>query len=210
MSEFLTLAFPKGRIGAPLADLLGRPPLLLSPFAGRELVVEAPAQELRALLLRDFDIPTYVSRGAAELGVVGSDVLEERESDLATPLEFPFGRCRLTLLAPAAAREMPKARAVRVATRYAHLTREYFEDKGMAADIVPLSGSVELAPRMGLADMVADLVDTGATMRANGLVEVETMREVSPRLVVGRAAIARRRHEVFRLIELLDAMMRAA
>jgi ATP phosphoribosyltransferase len=210
MTAPLTFAFPKGRIAAPLARLLGRPPLGLPAFSGRDLVVEAPEQGLRALLLKDFDVPTYVARGVAEVGVVGSDVLEERESDLPTPLEFPFGRCRLVLLAPGSARELPTGRAVRVATKYAHLTREFFDQKGMAADVVSLSGSVELAPRMGLADLVADLVDTGATMRANGLVELETMREVSPRLVVSRAAIARRRREVFRFAELLEEMMVAA
>lgn len=210
MSAPLTFAFPKGRIAAPLAELLGRPPLGLPPFSGRELVLEAPARGLRALLLKDFDVPTYVARGAADVGVVGSDVLDERESDLPTPLDFPFGRCRLVLLAPVAQRELPKGRAVRVATKYAHLTRDFFDQKGIAADVVTLSGSVELAPRMGLADLVADLVDTGATMRANGLAELETMREVAPRLVINRAAIARRRRDVFRLVELLEEMKGAA
>jgi len=210
MTAPLTFAFPKGRIAAQLASLLARPPLGLPAFSGRDLVVEAPEQGLRALLLKDFDVPTYVARGVAEVGVVGSDVLEERESDLPTPLEFSFGRCRLVLLAPGSARELPTGRAVRVATKYTHLTREFFDQKGMAADVVSLAGSVELAPRMGLADLVADLVDTGATMRANGLVELETMREVSPRLVVSRAAIARRRREVFRFAELLEEMMAAA
>lgn len=207
MSAPLTLAFPKGRIAAPLAELLARPPLALPAFSNRELILEA--QGLCVLLLKDFDVPTYVERGAAEVGVVGSDVLEERESDLATPLEFPFGRCRLMLLAPQSAREVPKGRAVRVATKYAHLTRDFFDQKGMAAEIVPLSGSVELGPRMGLSDLVADLVDTGATMRAAGLVELEKMRDVAPRLVMSRAAIARRRREVFGFVELLEGMMAA-
>ena len=210
MSAPLTFAFPKGRIAAPLAGLLARPPLELPAFSGRDLVLEAPARGVRALLLKDFDVPTYVARGAAEIGVVGSDVLEERESDLATPLEFPVGRRRLVLLAPRGATELPAGRAVRVATKYAHLTRDFFDMKGMAADVVPLSGSVELAPRMGLSDLVADLVDTGATMRANGLVELETMREVSPRLVVSRAAIARRRRDVFGFVEVLEGMLAVA
>jgi ATP phosphoribosyltransferase len=210
MSAPLTLAFPKGRIAAPLAALLARPPIELPAFSGRDLVLDAAARGIRALLLKDFDVPTYVSRGSAEVGVVGSDVLEERESDLATPLEFPFGRCRLVLLAPEGAAEPPAGRAVRVATKYAHLTRDFFDMKGMAADVVTLSGSVELAPRMGLSDLVADLVDTGATMRANGLIELETMRDVSPRLVVSRAAIARRRRDVFRFVELLEGMLDAA
>lgn len=208
MSAPLTLAFPKGRIAKPLADLLGREPLSVPAFAGRKLVVEAQPQGLRFLLLKDFDVPTYVRRGAAEMGVVGSDVLAETECDLPRPLRFPFGGCRFSLLAPRGA-AMPSGRAVRVATKYVRLTRDYFDHKGMAAEIVRLSGSVEIAPRMGLSDVVADLVDTGETARANGLEERETICEVAPHLVVNRGALARRRREVFDFIETLERMLGA-
>jgi len=204
----LTVAFPKGRLADPLGRLLARPPLEISPFTGRGLVVDVAEKGIRFLLLKDFDVPTYVRRGAAELGIAGSDVLAETECDLPRPLEFPFGRCRFSLLAPASASAFfPEGRAVRVATKYVRLTREHFDQKGMAADIVPLAGSVEIAPRMKLADLVADLVDTGETMRANGLVEVETIRDVSPHLIVSRAALARRRREVFGLLEVLEGML---
>ncbi len=208
MNEPLTVAFPKGRIAAPLASLLARPPLEIPAFGGRGLVVDVPEKALRFLLLKDLDVPTYVRRGAAELGIAGSDVLMEKECDLPRPLEFPFGRCRFSLLAPASSRvPFPEGRAVRVATKYVRLTRDYFDHKGMAADIVPLSGSVEIAPRMGLADLVADLVDTGETMRANGLREVERICDVSPHLIVSRAALARRRRDVFAFLELLEGML---
>ena len=208
MTEPLTVAFPKGRIAVPLARLFARPPLEIAAFAGRGLVVDVPEKALRFLLLKDFDVPTYVRRGAAELGIAGSDVLAEKECDLPRPLEFPFGRCRLSLLAPESRREpFPEGRAVRVATKYERLTRDFFDQKGMAADIVPLAGSVEIAPRMKLADMVADLVDTGETMRANGLSEVEKICDVSPHLVVSRAALARRRRDVFAFLEVLEGML---
>lgn len=207
MTAPLTVAFPKGRIAAPLAELLARPPLEVAPFSGRSLVVDVPERELRFLLLKDFDIPTYVRRGAAEIGIVGSDVLAEKECDLPRPLEFPFGRCRFSLLAPASQEPPPEGRAARVATKYVRMTREFFDHKGMAAEVVPLSGSVEIAPRLRLADFVADLVDTGATMRANGLVEVEKICDVSPYLIVSRAALARRRREVFRFVEVLEGML---
>ena len=208
MSRPLTVAFPKGRIAAPLAELLSRKPLEIAPFSGRGLVVDVYGKGLRFLVLKDFDVPTYVRRGAAELGIAGSDVLTETECDLPRPLEFPFGRCRFSLLAPAdAAEPFPEGRAARVATKYVRLTRDYFDQKGMAADIVPLAGSVEIAPRMGLADLVTDLVDTGETMRANGLVEIEKIRDVSPHLIVSRAALARRRREVFDLLEVLEGMI---
>jgi ATP phosphoribosyltransferase len=208
MSEPLTIAFPKGRIAAPLAALLARKPLEIAPFTGRGLVADVPEKGLRFLVLKDFDVPTYVRRGAAELGIAGSDVLAETDCDLPRPLEFPFGRCRFSLLAPAnAADPFPEGRAARVATKYVRLTRDYFDRKGMAADIVPLAGSVEIAPRMKLADLVADLVDTGETMRANGLVEVEKIRDVSPHLIVSHAALARRRREIFGLLEVLEGMI---
>lgn len=208
MSAPLTVAFPKGRIAAPLARLLADKPLEIPPFSGRGLVVDVSGKRLRFLVLKDFDVPTYVRRGAAELGIAGSDVLAETECDLPRPLEFPFGRCRFSLLAPASLENpFPEGRAVRVATKYVRLTRDYFDRRGMAADIVPLAGSVEIAPQMKLADLVTDLVDTGETMRANGLVEVEKIRDVSPHLIVSRAALARRRREVFGLLEILEGMI---
>lgn len=207
MKAPLTIAFPKGRIAQPLARFLAGPPLSIAPFSGRKLVVDVEEKGLRFLLLRDGDIPTYVRRGAAEMGIAGSDVLSETECDLPRPLDFPFGCCRFSLLKPASASRVPDGRAVRVATKYVRLTRDFFEQKGMAADIVPLSGSVEIAPRMKLADLVADLVDTGETMRANGLVEVEKICDVSPHLIVSRAALARRRREVFDLLEVLEGML---
>lgn len=209
MSVPLTVAFPKGRLAGPLAELLGRPPLRIGAFSGRSLVVDFADKDLRFLLLKDFDVPTYVRRGAAEMGIAGSDVLAEKECDLPRPLEFPFGRCRLSLLAPEAAPAPPEGRAVRVATKYVKLARDFFEQKGIAAELVPLSGSVEIAPRMGLADIVADLVDTGETMRANGLAEIEKICDVSPHLIVSRAALARRRREVFDFVEVLEGMLAA-
>src|SRR5262249_59871077 len=127
-------AFPKGRIAAALAALPSRKPLEIPPFTGRGLVVDVPRRNLRFLVPKDFDVPTYVRRGAAELGIAGSDVLAETECDLPRPLEFPFGRCRFSLLAPAgAAAPFPEGRAVRVATKYVRLTRDYFDQRGMAA-----------------------------------------------------------------------------
>ena len=207
MKTSLTIALPKGRIAKPLARFLSGSPLSIGPFSGRGLVVDVEEKSLRFLLLKDGDVPTYVRRGAADMGIAGSDVLAETECDLPRPLEFPFGRGRFSLLKPASAPAISPGRAVRVATKYVRLTRDFFDQKGIAADIVPLSGSVEIAPRMKLADLVADLVDTGETMRANGLVEVEKICDVSPHLIVSRAALARRRREVFDLLEILEGML---
>lgn len=208
MTEPLTVALPKGRIAPSLMRLLAQPPLEVPAFSGRGLVVDLPQKRVRFLMLKDFDVPTYVRRGAAEVGIAGSDVLDETECDLPRPLEFPFGRCRFSLLAPSSAGQpFPEGRAARVATKYVRLTRDWFDQKGMAVDIVSLAGSVEIAPRMELADLVADLVDTGETMRANGLVEVEKIRDVSPHLIVSRAALARRRRDVFAFLEVLEGMI---
>ena len=208
MKEPLTVAFPKGRLAGPLARLLSRPPLEIGAFTGRGLVRDVPERGLRFLLLKDFDVPTYVQRGAAEIGVAGSDVLAEKECALPRPLALPFGRCRFSLLAPSSSREpFPNGRAARVATKYVRLTRDHFDKRGMAVDIVPLSGSVEIAPLMLLADLVADLVDTGETMRANGLFEVEKILDVSPHVIVSRAALARRRKDVFAFLETVEGML---
>src|SRR5262249_60505401 len=124
-------AFPKGRIAAALAALPSRKPLEIPPFTGRGLVVDVPRRNLRFLVPKDFDIPTYVRRGAAEVGIAGSDVLAETECDLPRPLEFPFGRCRFSLLGPAGADpSFPEGPAVRGATQDRRCTRGTFEPQG--------------------------------------------------------------------------------
>jgi ATP phosphoribosyltransferase len=191
----ITLAMPKGRVLDEAVALFAKAAIDLSPIqdGSRRLVFELPAAGLRVLVVRDADVPTYVEQGAADVGVAGRDVLEERGSDLYEPLDLKIGRCRLAVAEPID----PPARAVddegrgahlRYATKFPNLTRRHLEAAGTVADVIKLSGSVELGPLTGLADRIVDLVSTGETLRQHRLRELETILDVTSRLVVNRAA----------------------
>jgi ATP phosphoribosyltransferase len=186
----LTLALSKGRIledSAPLLAALG-----LAPDAGlddRRLRLPSKDPEVQLLIVRPADVPTYVEYGAADFGIVGKDVLMEHGSDaLYEPLDLGFAQCRLVVAAPARAGGGP-LRRLRVATKYPEITRRHFAEKGQQVEIIQLYGSMELAPLVGLSDCIVDLVNTGSTLRANGLKEVETIAPVSARLIVNKAAM---------------------
>jgi ATP phosphoribosyltransferase len=191
----ITLAMPKGRVLDEAIVLFAKAGVDLSPIqdGSRRLVFELAPADLRVLVVRDADVPTYVEHGAADLGIAGRDVLEERGSDLYEPLDLGIGRCRLAVAEPID----PPARAVddegrgahlRYATKFPNLTRRHLEASGTVADVIKLSGSVELGPLTGLADRIVDLVSTGETLRQHRLREVETILDVTSRLVVNRAA----------------------
>jgi ATP phosphoribosyltransferase len=147
---------------------------------------------LRFLALKPVDIPVYVEHGAADLGIVGKDLLLEQGRDVYEPLDLGFGSCRLVVAEPAHLRltDDPAAwSSLRVATKYPRLAERHFHQKGIQVEIVPLAGSVELAPAMGLAERIVDLVDSGRTLRENGLVEVEEIARSTARLIVNRASL---------------------
>jgi ATP phosphoribosyltransferase len=161
-------------------------------------------------VLRAGDVPTYVEYGAADIGVAGRDVLEEEERDLYEPLDLGIGACRMVLAEPADRPvDLSSHMHLRVATKYPTVTRRYLEERGVAAEIIRLSGSVELGPLTGLADRIVDLVETGETMRQNGLVEVETILQVTSRLVVNPASLKLRGPLVAALIDRLAAAVEA-
>jgi len=188
----LTLALPKGRLLRPALELLGRAGLDgIPPDESRKLIFADTARGLRFLILKPMDVPTYVEYGAADLGIVGKDVLEEQEPDVYEPLDLGFGHCRLVVAEPRALweRDDPsKWSWVRVATKYPNLARRYFADRGIQVEVVRLDGSIELAPLVGLAERIVDLVQSGETLRANGLVEVAEIMRSTARLIVNRAA----------------------
>jgi len=199
----LTIALAKGRLLAETVTLFARAGLDAGALAdpGRRLLVELPPQRLgggaveatrlRALVLKPDDVPTYVERGAADCGICGSDVLREQGRDLYEPLDLGIGRCRLVLAGPAGA--APAAGTVRIATKLVATAQAWADARGLPVEIIRLSGSVELAPTAGLADRIVDLVQSGETLRANGLVELETIAEVTARFVVNRAALKLKR-----------------
>jgi ATP phosphoribosyltransferase len=190
--EALTVALPKGRMQQQTLELFAAAGYPVSPEAasGRKLIFSDLSGALRFVLAKPADVPTYVEYGATDLGVVGEDVLRESNRDLYEPLGLGFGKCRLVLAGPPEARQrnLRLESSLRVASTYPRLALAYFERLGISAEIIPLSGSVELAPSVGLADLLVDLVETGRTLAENGLVQLETIMESQAVLVVNRAS----------------------
>jgi ATP phosphoribosyltransferase len=202
----LVVAVPKGRLLKPLAArlaALGLPADVLAE-SDRRLVRDAPAAlGLRFLFLKPDDVPTYVEYGAADVGVVGRDVLLERGSDLYVPLDLGLGRCRMVVAAPApgvSARPSAAGHVPRVATKYPRIATAHFAARGDEVEVIYVQGSVEIAPLVGLAEMIVDLVETGETLRQNGLEVRETVCDVSAVVVANRVGMKLRRAEVDRLL----------
>ena len=204
----LTLALPKGRLLEPALALLGAMGIKRLDVDTRRLLLTDDEAGLRFIFLKPADIPTYVEYGAADLGVVGQDILLEQQPDVYEPVDLGFGFCRLVVAEP---RELwehdDQARWswVRVATKYPTLTERYFSERGIQVEIVRLDGSIELAPLVGLAERIVDLVQSGETLRANGLVEVAEIMTSTARLIVNRASLKTAHARVNALI---DAMRR--
>ena len=192
MTDRLKLALPKGRLLEPALGLLREMGLDGIDADSRRLLAADASGRLQVLFLKPSDVPTYVAYGAADLGMVGKDILLEQEPDVYEPLDLGFGACRLVVAEPRQLweRDDPsKWSWVRVATKYPRLTERYFSARGIQVEIVRLDGSIELAPLVGLADRIVDLVQSGETLRANGLVEVAEITRSTARLVVNRAAL---------------------
>lgn len=198
----LTIAVPKGRVSRVLVPLLERAGIdgqcLLAD--DRRLIRESSDGSLRFLLLKPDDVPTYVEYGAADLGISGRDVLLERGYDLYQPVDLGIGKCRMVVAAPTG---RPQETVSRVATKYPRIATQYFASRGVQAEIIYVQGSVELAPWVGLSDVIVDLVETGATLRENNLEEREIICEISSVLVANRSLFKLRHAEVAPLVERL-------
>ena len=204
MSAPLTLALPKGRLLDPALALLGAMGVKGLQAESRRLLLDDPAMGLRFILLKPADVPTYVEYGAADLGIVGKDILLEQAPDVYEPVDLGFGFCRLVVAEPKELweRDDPaKWSWVRVATKYPMLTEQYFSARGIQVEIVRLDGSIELAPLVGLAERIVDLVQSGETLRANGLVEVAEIMTSTARLIVNRASLKTAHARVTALID---------
>jgi len=208
----LIIAVPKGRILAEALPILARagvvPEAAFSDENSRALRFATDRPGIELIRVRAFDIATFVAHGAAQVGIVGSDVLAEfGYSELYAPVDLGIGHCRLSVAEPAdlAATDDPRGWShVRVATKYPHLTAAHFARRGVQAECVKLNGAMELAPLLGLAPRIVDLVSSGRTLKENGLVEVERVMEVTSRLVVNRAAM-KTRSDVVPLVEAFRA-----
>jgi ATP phosphoribosyltransferase len=202
----LTIAVPKGRILTEVLPIMARAGVV--PEAGfgdesdRRLRFSTDHADIDLIRVRAFDVATFVAHGAAQIGVVGSDVIDEFSyPELYAPVDLGVGRCRISVAARAGVRDESH---VRVATKYPSLTRRFYEARGVQAAIVKLNGAMELAPTLGLASRIVDLVSTGRTLRDNGLVELDVIAEVSARLIVNRAAL-KIRDDVAPLVEAFRA-----
>ena len=214
MSAMLTIAIPKGRILTEVLPVMARAGLV--PEAGfgdeddRRLRFATNHSGIDVICVRAFDVATFVAHGAAQLGVVGSDVIDEFDyAELYAPVDLGIGRCRISVAQPfgmAADNDPSGWGHVRVATKYPNLTRKHFARRGVQAEIVKLNGAMELAPTLGLSSRIVDLVSSGRTLKDNGLVEVEVIAQVTARVIVNRAAM-KTRDDVSPLVE---AFRRAA
>ena len=208
----LTLALSKGRIFEETLPLLQAAGIRVTedPDKSRKLILPTSRADVRVVLVRASDVPTYVSHGGADLGVAGLDTLmESDEPGLYLPLDLKIARCRMSVATRADfdyAGAVKQGSRIRVATKYTRIARQHFADKGVHVDLIKLYGSMELAPLTGLADAIVDLVSTGSTLKANQLVEVERIVDISSRLVVNQAASKLKREAVRGVI---DAFARA-
>lgn len=212
----IVIAIPKGRIQEELLPMFARvgiePEKSFFDDAERQLQFSTNQPHISLIRVRSFDVATFVAFGAAQLGIAGSDVLEEFEyAELYAPLDLGIGKCRLAVAAPKAiaGEDFSRASHIRIATKYPNMTTRHFAAKGIQAECIRLSGAMELAPKLGLAPRIVDLVSSGKTLAANGLVEVEKIADVSSRLIVNRAAYKTRGAEMTGFIERFAEASRA-
>jgi len=204
--DMLTVALPKGRIMKSALGLFKAAGLDFSAILqnDRRLIVENKAEGLRFMVIRSQDVPTYVEYGAADIGIAGRDVLLEEERDLYEPLDLGIGACRMVVAEPAELSEVDNPEnwtRIRVATKYPNITLRHFLEKGIEVEIIKLYGSIELAPLLGLCERIVDLVETGETLKKNGLVEVEDIMSVSSKLICNRASLKTKPARIKGLIE---------
>ena len=206
----LNIALPKGRLGEKVYRMFeescyGCPGILED---SRRLVFENKDCGVRYFWVKPSDVTVYVERGAADIGVAGKDILEENRADVYELLDLNVGRCRMCVAAKRGFRENPDV-TLRVATKFSNVARDYYSSIGREIDIIPLNGSIELAPVLGMSDVIVDIVETGTTLRENGLEVTQTIMPISARLIANKSAFEFKRSEILKLQESLALMVEA-
>lgn len=206
----LNIALPKGRLGEKVYRMFeesgyGCPGMLED---SRRLVFENKECGVRYFWVKPSDVTVYVERGAADIGVAGKDILEENRADVYELLDLNVGRCRMCVAAKRGFRENPDV-TLRVATKFSNIARDYYSSIGREIDIIPLNGSIELAPVLGMSDVIVDIVETGTTLRENGLEVTQTIMPISARLIANKSAFEFKRSEILKLQESLALMVEA-
>jgi ATP phosphoribosyltransferase len=202
----LTIALSKGKLIESALELFRRAGYQCAALSGesRRLVFPCPEIDTTFLIVRPSDVPTYVEYGGADAGIVGKDVLMEQESDVYEPLDLGFGACRISVAALTGEGSCDRLSSkVRVATKYPKITERFFNQRGIPVEIIKLYGSIELAPVVGLADRIVDLVETGSTLKAHDLVEVEVIAQSTARFIVNRASLRLKHQPLMELIRRL-------
>ena len=197
MSDMLSVALPKGRLGEQVYQLFAAAgydcPALLEP--NRKLIFENPERGVRYFWVKPTDVAIYVERGAADIGVAGKDILEEKTPEVYELLDLGLGKCRMCVAGPRSFRD-DASHVLRVATKFPRIAREYYAAQSRLIDVIELHGSIELAPLVGLSDVIVDIVETGATLEENGLTPLETVLPISARLIVNKARYQFRSGEI--------------
>ena len=218
----ITIALSKGRIFEETLPLLQAAGITVldDPETSRKLILDTNQPDVRVLVVRATDVPTYVQFGGADMGITGKDTLLEHASDwgggsagLFQPLDLQIAKCRISVAVRADfdyAHAVRQGARLRVATKYVAIAREFFASKGVHVDLIKLYGSMELAPLVGLSDAIVDLVSTGNTLRANNLIEVERIMDISSRLIVNQAALKLKREAIRRIIDAFGSVVGAS
>lgn len=200
----ITIAMAKGRLAKQAVKLFNNAGIDLPEdiLSSRKLIFELPQENLEIILVKPADVPIYVEYGTADLGIVGKDTLLEENRDLYEMLDLKFGKCRFALAGLPESKETLLQR--KVATKYPDFTRRYFKSKGEPVEIIKLNGSIELAPLTGLADTILDIVQTGRTLKENGLIVYENIQDLSARLVVNKVSMKTYQKEISKIIDALE------
>ncbi|WP_342563784.1 ATP phosphoribosyltransferase [Paenibacillus sp. FSL R7-0345] len=206
MGQILKVAMPKGRIYTKAAEMFRQAGLPIPPDGeeSRKLVISLPEAGMEFILAKPVDVPTYVEYGVADIGIVGKDVLLEEERDVYELLDLGIARCRMSIIG------LPNWQPgiqQRVATKYPNVASRYFREQGQQVEVVKLNGSIELAPLIGLADRIVDMVETGQTLKDNGLVEMTSIFEITSRLVANRVSYRMKNDEIQQLCDRLQAVI---
>ena len=210
MDEYITIALPKGKLFDKSVRLLAKVGYSAENITedSRKLVISNEETKVRFIIAKTVDVPTYVEYGAADIGIIGKDVLLEQDKDVVELLDLGFGRCRLMMAVPEAKQraKLTDYAHLRVATKYPNCAKAYFNKLGIQTEIVKLNGSIELGPIVGLSEMIVDIVETGSTLKANGLEVIEWVCDISARLIANTASLKLRKAEIEELQKKLEAV----
>jgi ATP phosphoribosyltransferase len=209
--EYLTIALPKGKLFSPAAQLLDKLGLNAEGLSekSRKLVITNEEKKVRFIITKTADLPTYVEYGAADIGIIGKDVLLEEQKDVYELLDLKFGLCRLMVAVPKALQreKLSDYAHLRVATKYPAITESFFHSRGVQVEIIKLNGSIELAPMVGLAEVIVDIVETGTTLKENNLVEIAQIHQATARFIANRVSFKMKFAQINGIVENLRAIV---